>query len=226
MKSLQPKKKKTLADVIFGGPSNKESHGIENIAPNNELAKLKNVQEELKQERRRNKQLTEQLLKIKTDIRTSTKIDDSTNEAVLPSLPIGEEENRPEDQLSSFKYHRFEMKINNNQFIECIACKNAIIPNQPYWRCLQCSGSVHRGCRGIVTKICIEDNGNNLAVDGSTNTANALNISPSASTDGSSTYTTEYMGDCILDISEKNVQIQINCVYEVNEAILLIGKHF
>lgn len=100
---LQNKKKRTIADVLFGTtntnlpPQTPKSARKENIPPpSNESVKLKKAEEELRKERERNQRLKENLMLTKMEIRKSATIKspekstkrESTVESVHPSAPV------------------------------------------------------------------------------------------------------------------------------------------
>lgn len=98
VEELQNKKKRGIAEVLFGANSNANSHPPqtpkstrkENIPPSNsvpssENSKLKKAQEELKRERERNQRLKENLMQTKLEIRKSAsmKSPDNKNKVVF-----------------------------------------------------------------------------------------------------------------------------------------------
>ena len=81
VEELQNKKKRTIAEVLFGGTSNTphppatpKSSRKENVPPNSQdtnLSKLKKAEEDLNRERERNQRLKENLMQTKLEIRKS-----------------------------------------------------------------------------------------------------------------------------------------------------------
>lgn len=105
MDELQNKKKRTIADVLFGSnttnttshpPQTPKSARKENIPPpKSENGKLKKVEDDLKRERERNQKLKENLLLTKLEIRKSASMKspekvttrESTVESKEPTAP-------------------------------------------------------------------------------------------------------------------------------------------
>lgn len=81
VEELQNKKKRTIAEVLFGGnsstphpPATPKSVRKENIPPNSQSSsttKLKRIEDDLKRERERNQRLKENLMQTKLEIRKS-----------------------------------------------------------------------------------------------------------------------------------------------------------
>lgn len=102
VEELQNKKKRTIADVLFG-TNTKESHPPatpkssrkENVAPNaqDSTTKLKKIEDDLKRERERNQRLKENLMQTKMEIRKSSSMKSPerahTRESTVDSVDPG-----------------------------------------------------------------------------------------------------------------------------------------
>lgn len=164
---LSHKKKKTLANVLFGtNSSRKENTAPPNAAAVEETLTFKRVQDELKRERLRTSQLKEQLLQAKTEMRAVVEVQQPT-----PSAPpatefyqqksadvVREASPKKQHQRRSEQSHRFEMTLESSgtdhPFTACMACKKPIVVTSSYLRCKECKGAVHRKCRSEVVTNC------------------------------------------------------------------------
>lgn len=157
VEELQNKKKRTIADVLFGTntttshpPQTPKSARKENIPPNaQDTTKFKKIQDELKVERERNQRLKENLMQTKLEIRKSTTMKSpervETRESTVdpiessartitatvhaePDVPLEDEYRQRESSNSSPKAHHFAMTIETA----------SPSPNAPSTLCLAC----------------------------------------------------------------------------------------
>lgn len=156
VEDLQNKKKRTIADVLFGANSSSHSHPPatpkstrkENIPPNSQdSTKLKKAEDELKRERERNQRLKENLMQTKLEIRKSASMKSPERTATRESTVDPESaartiiatvhaepdvqlqtEYRPRESNSSPKAHHFAMTIETA----------SPSPNAPSTLCLAC----------------------------------------------------------------------------------------
>lgn len=162
VEELQNKKKRTIADVLFGANSSSHSHPPatpkstkkENIPPNSQdSTKLKKAEDQLKRERERNQRLKENLMQTKLEIRKSTSMKSPERSATRQSTVDATENSartivatvhaEPEVQLkteyrprdSSPKAHHFAMTIETA----------SPSPNAPSTLCLACERIILSG---------------------------------------------------------------------------------
>lgn len=253
---LSHKKKKTLADVLFGTNSTRKENVAPNAAAVEETLTFKRVQDELKRERLRTSQLKEQLLQAKTEIRSA-----DAQQKPVPSAPSASEfyqqkssditrEPSQKQQPRSEQSHRFEMTLEstnaNYPFTACLACRKQIVVSNSYLKCKECKGAVHRKCRGDLLTNCegeellqlqanheLKREATAESEDGDLDSigvdvAGAVSAG-SESTDSCSEVIVgvpqrEYFGDLVLRSNQLSPPLKVQCVYEVKEGILLLGK--
>lgn len=197
VEELQNKKKRTIADVLFGAnthshpPQTPKSARKENVAPNTQSStKIKRIEDDLKRERERNHRLKENLIQTKLEIRKSASMKSPTRESTVDPVESSartitatvhaEPEVRLESEYrqresTSPKTHHFAMTIEtaspspNAPSTLCLACERIIMVGQPYWQCKECKLSVHRKCRGFVKSQCLLGDG--VSSSGTSSTA-------------------------------------------------------
>lgn len=241
IEELSQKKKKTLADVLFG--SNSTPAKKENLPPGTTVegvVEMKRIQEDLRRERSRNNQLKEQLMRLKLDMRKSSFVGKSIEDQLPKEIEIGQEIIEKPDQqekitptappaefLASLKkkidkrnsierMHRFELKIDSSGSSGivhyCSVCNNQLIISTTHWRCIECKDLVHRKCRGGVQSIC----GNLEPITiGDTNVAFNENLEENDKI--------EYAGDILLRLKDFNDKLIVNTLYALSDNILLLG---
>uniref|UniRef100_A0A1B0DDQ3 Phorbol-ester/DAG-type domain-containing protein n=2 Tax=Phlebotomus papatasi TaxID=29031 RepID=A0A1B0DDQ3_PHLPP len=235
VEELSHKKKNTLLDKIFGGS---DSSRKENLTPNVALlestGKLKHTQEQLMRERHRNSQLTEKLLKAKTEIRSMKE----------PSAPVWDEvkqasdveveqeqrkdfQKRDEEKLSrhssgkrSYRMHHLEMTMEGEDEpnVNCLVCQDPIMTSNTFWRCRVCQCTVHRKCRGKVTSSC---DGESLlppleAIDEVDAVRSEREVCESLTGDS-------YRGELLFKPTDLSPPVLVHCIYEVNDDTILLG---
>uniref|UniRef100_A0A1Q3F717 non-specific serine/threonine protein kinase n=1 Tax=Culex tarsalis TaxID=7177 RepID=A0A1Q3F717_CULTA len=167
------KKKKTLADKIFGTSGHERK---ENIPPPNPIVventtSYKKLQDELQKERQRTNQLKEQLLRAKTDMITmqgSIRKSQNNEENELlkekrrssrsPQKPVKQPDPPKPPTTTSGKAHVFDMTLetpsSKNPVQLCSVCDRHILAGHPYWKCTVCARNVHRKCRSGAGEDC------------------------------------------------------------------------
>lgn len=183
VEDLSAKKKKTLADKIFGSSSNSK----ENILPSDVESSIlyRALKEELRREQKHSKKLQEQLEQLNgTPIlrspRKSSAVNGNSDErkvrpasiAVVPRCPLKEQTpvkrstsqldsktklRSPQKQATEQKaHHRFELALQESKLDKfvCLACEQLIVVGSPYWRCKECKEVAHRKCRANVSETC------------------------------------------------------------------------
>lgn len=170
------KKKKTLADKIFGTSGHDRK---ENVPPPNPIiventTSYKKLQDELQKERQRTNQLKEQLLRAKTDMITMQgsirkSLNNEENEIVKekrrssrsPQKPLNKQQQQqpePPKPQPTGKAHVFDMTLetpsSKNPVQLCSVCDRHILAGHPYWKCTVCARNVHRKCRSGAGEDC------------------------------------------------------------------------
>lgn len=248
---LSHKKKKTLADVLFGTNSTRKENVAPNAATVEESLTFKRVQDELKRERLRTSQLKEQLLQAKTEIRSADA--QQPTPSAPPAIEFHQHKSSSEvvreasqkKPSRSEQSHRFEMTLESNNanypFTACLACRKQIVVSNSYMRCKECKSAVHRKCRGDLLTHCegeellqIQANENQQTdTAGSEDDLDSIGLDVagegrSESTDSCSEVivgipSREYFGDLVLRSNQLSPPLKVQCVYEVKEGILLLG---
>lgn len=149
--------------------------------------------------------------------------------------------------------HRFEMTLETNAtdaaghpFTPCIVCQKQITVDRSYMRCKECKSAVHRRCRDEVRTTCEAEElkrmqhvkvergsmRSGLDVVGG-NESDDADAAVTAALDGASDSGSEvvvgvpqreYFGDVVLRSADLSPPVSVNCVYEVSEGVLLLGK--
>ncbi|KAH8301117.1 hypothetical protein KR018_001886 [Drosophila ironensis] len=252
VEDLSAKKKKTLADKLFGtSHTNKE-----NISPNDVESSIlyRALKEELKREQKLSSTLKEQVAQFNGTAtlrspRKAAAVDADTDVpkqrpvsmAVLPSSPKKEkttlkratsqvEMKTTEIQVSgaakeSPSNHRFELALQETKADAsiCVVCSKAILAGSPFWKCRECKDVTHRKCRANAQGEC--------GATPSAPPADDLESIPSGSCitlDSVGTASGDYIGTLVYssdgpDLAAKK-EIEVNCAFEVAEQqILLLG---
>ncbi|KAH8379214.1 hypothetical protein KR009_003706 [Drosophila setifemur] len=174
VEDLSAKKKKTLADKLFGSShTNKE-----NISPNDVESSIlyRALKEELKREQKMSSLLKEQVAQfngtatLRSPRKSAVNGDSDTPKqrpvsiAVLPRSPQKEKAalkrttsqvelkttEKPSNQTSAEQsHHRFELSLQESKMdaSDCMVCGQAILAGSPFWKCKECKEVTHRKCR-------------------------------------------------------------------------------
>ncbi|KAH8370889.1 hypothetical protein KR093_005465 [Drosophila rubida] len=245
VEDLSAKKKKTLADKIFGSSSNAK----ENISPNDVESSIlyRALKEELRREQKHSKLLQEQLDQLNGTavLRSPTKsmghIEDKKSRpasiAVVPRSPLKEQtplkratsqvevKSKPKSpQKQSSQHHRFELALQESKLdkLGCLACEQLIIVGSPYWRCKECKAVAHRKCRANVSENC----GSQATAPSIVDSCETLQELTSDATESEKSSGEDYLGTLVYNgaVQQSGDAIEINCAYEiVEQKILLFG---
>lgn len=211
---LSQKKKKTLAGVLFGSNSSSSSKK-ENIPP-----ALGVLQEELKREKVRSSHMKPQTVK-------TSKSFNKPNSTVKPTPEREERPSIVETQtklkstastsLDNSDLHRFERTSHmhgSDMPAQCIVCKKHFLSDSVY-QCQKCKASVHQYCRGSNMKCSV----------GMSSSEDDKSIDTPDSV-ASSTYGArklEYTGDIVLKETDCSPALNIKCIHEMDDNLLLLG---
>lgn len=232
---LEKNKKKTLADILFGANT---SSGKSDAA---QTKYEKSLQEELWQEKDRNKNLTEQLLRTKGELReliqtnknrekgAAKQADEIEQQHVAEAVAqttlkkVYETPNPLDSSIASQQHHRFEMNM-SGMVGTCAACSSPIINGNTHWVCRECKTTLHRKCRSNYSVPCQFDGTTPSEMTGSLDQLSLM-------TDGGakgmlSKSGDKYRGEIILDSRKMNRNLKINTIYEIDENTILLGKFF
>ncbi|XP_023164478.2 citron Rho-interacting kinase [Drosophila hydei] len=250
VEDLSAKKKKTLADKIFGS----NSHAKENISPNDVESSIlyRALKEELRREQKLSKMLQEQLDQLNGTAtlrspRKSSAVNGDADEPKLRPASIATVPRSPRKQPTTIKrsasqtdtkaklkspqtqqstsevtHHRFELALQESKVdaANCVACEQPIVAGSPYWRCKECKDASHRKCRANVTSIC----GSSIvsSCDEVSETRPESSCSSSLDTlDSESNCTGEYMGTLAYNGSQNNHNGE---VIEINCAFEIVEQ--
>ncbi|KAM8708815.1 hypothetical protein ACLKA7_015737 [Drosophila subpalustris] len=248
VEDLSAKKKKTLADKIFGSSSNSK----ENILPNDVESSIlyRALKEELRREQKHSKTLQEQLEQLNgtSILRSPRSLEEKKLRPVtiadVPRSPLKEQtpvkrstsqldvkskQRSPLKQVSEQKaHHRFELALQESKVdtSTCLACEQLIIVGSPYWRCKECKEVAHRKCRSNVSEGCGSKTLLNVELNSESQSESSCDIHTStALTENSSN--SDYIGTLAYSGADQDSEdgvIEINCAFEVVEQkILLFG---
>ncbi|XP_070070663.1 citron Rho-interacting kinase isoform X1 [Drosophila takahashii] len=181
VEDLSSKKKKTLADKIFGSShTNKE-----NISSNDVESSIlyRALKEELKREKKLNSMLKDQLAQLNGTAtlrspRKSAAVNGDSDApkqrpvsiAVLPRSPQKQQSLKRTTSQVELKttekatkaasedqaHHRFELALQESKVdaSDCVVCGQAIVAGSPFWKCKECKDVAHRKCRANVQGSC------------------------------------------------------------------------
>lgn len=224
---LTAKKKKTFTEMIFGSNSSVKK---ENIPPQSgrveDTEKVKTLQADLRRERTRTNTLKEQLLKSKTDMRVDQHQKPTTTETISNAKDDKKKQESASKRSSAKnksgeqkQEHRFEMNIASSAIEACAVCHQPCA--NTHFKCTVCKISVHRSnCRGNVVMTC---NGSSSSESDDTDSIGTAHLE--ALMDGATNeHSNDYSGEVVYRNNKTNPPLQINCVFEILDNILLLGK--
>lgn len=196
VEDLSQKKKRTLADKLFG--TNTTCAKKENVSPNavEQSILYRALQEELRREKQRCKSLQEQIDRLNGvstnfmgTIKSLIKQTQQQENDTANTLSRSPKKTTHTDTTSRHcQTHRFELSLLEgctNDNVLCIACKKIIMPGSPYWKCKECKECAHRKCRSEVNTSC-DGVGAILAANSSTDRAKDPDLHTSPEMCGSS----------------------------------------
>lgn len=108
--------------------------------------------------------------------------------------------------------HRFERitQSNGSNTAEiCLVCKKHFLSDSVY-QCQKCMACVHQYCRGGNTKC----TGDITSIDTDSSDCTSMSLSPR----------TEYNSIIVLKEIDSTPALSINCIHEMDDSILLLGK--
>ncbi|KAH8300812.1 hypothetical protein KR059_009475 [Drosophila kikkawai] len=252
VEDLSAKKKKTLADKLFGSShTNKE-----NVSPNDVESSIlyRALKEELKREQKLSSMLKEQIAQLngtatlRSPRKTSAVNGDSdapkqrpVSIAVLPRSPQKQVESlkrtashvelkTTEKTTSSVEqaHHRFELALQESKegAADCVVCGQAIVAGSPFWKCKECKDVTHRKCRANVQGNCGTKQPTAPPADedlGSIPSGSCINLDSEENSDYIGTLVYSCDGPEDADQAARK-DIEVNCAFEVAEQqILLLG---
>ncbi|XP_017071055.1 citron Rho-interacting kinase isoform X1 [Drosophila eugracilis] len=252
VEDLSSKKKKTLADKIFGtSHTNKE-----NMSPNDVESSIlyRALKEELKREQKLNTMLKEQLAQLNgtATLRSPRKsaVVNGDSDGVkqrpvsIAALPRSPQKQQPLKRTTSqveFKttekptksisedhaHHRFELALQDSKVnaADCVVCGQAIVAGSPFWKCKECKDVTHRKCRANVQGNCgTKPTAPSVDDLSSIPSVSSLNLNSVDVVGG--TTSSEYMGSLVYSSDGPNDQdkkeIEVNCAFEVAEQQILL----
>lgn len=210
---LSQKKKKTLAEVLFGSNSGNSSTKKENIPPT-----PSQVQKDHDTERVRASQRSFSSKANKSGSDNSTK----KSEEKQHKSSQRKQSNRVKDTPSKDKEtsvsasnsdtHRFERSSYSNGTDmpeDCVVCKRRFVCDTVY-QCKKCNACVHQYCRGSDLKC----SASKSSETSSNSDASSLGAQPKP----------EYAGDVVLIENDVTPSVKILCMHEIDENVLLLGE--
>lgn len=200
---LAQKKKKTLAEVIFGSSSNSHSKK-ENVPPP--------TPDDSKRDRTQatNKAKAQTLkTQISTPVSGSVRRIESLPAASTPA-PAAATTSAPKREAdASEQLHHFEMTLDDQLPTPrmCLVCNIRLVPGKSFWQCKKCKFSVHKKCRGDANMKCLESY-SDLDSNDSENFADYPKD--------------EYVG-VLLREDIASPALKVNCLVEIVDNVVLMG---
>lgn len=199
---LPEKKKKTFAEVLFGssGTSKKE-----NVPPNANQA-----QNELKRERIRASQ--QKSLTAKVSKTLSVKKVEKSHQSTTSKEPVREEKRaKPQGIDELHHWYTSCYTSGSDMSAKCICCKVPFANEEVLRQCEKCKTCVHNKCRKGAGEKCTSQS------QSGNSDADTISTTPEPSEP-------EYTGDILLREKDQSPPLKINCLYEIDENVFLLGK--
>lgn len=210
---LSQKKKKTLAEVLFGSNSGNSTSKKENIPPI-----TSQTQKELDTERSRATQRSHSTKANKSSSDNSAKKSEEKHQKVKERKHSNRVKETPSKEKESTTIsvnsdtHQFERSSYSNGSDmpeDCVVCKRRFVCDTVY-QCKKCQACVHQYCRGSNLKCsAMKMNDFNTASESS-----SLGAQPKP----------EYVGEVVLKEDDVTPSVKIHCMHEIDENVLLLGK--
>lgn len=209
---LTQKKKKTLTEVLFGSSNN--SSKKENIPPpinqlHDEL-KRQTIQKSIKSTKstkltKESNSSTKSKENIQSNLNKEPKINDSTVKSKIISV----------ENIEMHRFERISQPNGSNATEICLVCKKHFLSDSVH-QCQKCMACVHQYCRGGNTKCMIGrlSTGDTCSIDSDSSDCTSMSLSPIS----------EYNGKIVLKELDSKPALSINCVHEMDDSILLLGK--
>lgn len=202
---LTQKKKKTLAKVLFGSSNN--SSKKENIPPLLDELKRDKIRKSTKATKSTKDSIstTKSDEKIQTNLNQKSNINDSTVKSKINSA----------ENMEMHRFERISQSNGSNAAETCLVCKKHFLSDSVY-QCQKCMACVHQYCRGGNTKCTIGrlSTGDTNSIDTDSSDCTSMSLSPR----------TEYHGKIVLKELDSTPALNINCIHELDDSILLLGK--
>lgn len=231
---LSQKKKKTLAEVLFGANSGSSSSGNNGTAASaskkeNVPPLISQIQRELdaKSSRASQRAQSSKVNKSQSSATKKSNDDKSSNAHNKSSSSSRAHSNwlkeTPSKEVSSSSVssdtHQFERVSYSNgsgMSEQCIVCKKRFVSDTVY-QCKKCQACVHQYCRGSNLK-CTAGATTSTSSDttSNTDTVSLLAAQPKP----------QYTGDVVLKETDITPMIKVYCMHEIDTDVLLLGKCF
>lgn len=213
---LSQKKKKTLAGVLFG--SNSGSTKKENIPP-----ALGVLQEDLKREKVRSSQMQPKTVKTSKSFNKSySTVKSSTERDERPSIAESQTKYASvtpaaSSSMDNSDLHRFERTSHmhgSDMPAQCLVCKKHFLSDSVY-QCQKCKACVHQYCRGSNMKCSV---GMSSSED-----SKSIDTPDSVASSKYGARKLEYTGDIVLKETDCSPALNIKCIHEMDDNVLLLG---
>lgn len=220
----QKNKKKTLAEVFFGASSGNGATKKENIPPTG-----KDNQSEVKRERSRSRrgQSSSKLTKSQSTKNAVAKIDEKIQRSAskISAKLANAAKPKPDVEAVSMETHQFEKTSWSNDADMCAQCQvcKKYFSNDTIYQCKKCKMGVHQYCRGGQTPKCTVGKLNDDASSVDTLSTVAPAMMSTAAPAMMRHERPEYNGDVILKESDSVPAINIHCMHEMDDGIILLG---
>lgn len=204
---LSQKKKKTLAEVLFGSNNSNNSSKKENTPPiPSQVQKEQRPYKANASQTVSNAKKTEDKMKRvgKESFKTPTKNSKQKTDQVKETTIHGVDSDTHQFERSSY--------TNGPDIQEqCIVCKKRFVDDTVY-KCKKCDACVHQYCRGSNIKCTVNTNLHNIRENDETS---SLEMFPKQA----------YNGDVVLREIDSTPQLKVLCMYEIEKNVLLLGKY-
>lgn len=236
---LSQKKKKTLAEVLFGANSGGSSsnNGPANASKKENVPPLiSQIQRELDAKNARASQRSQKATKSHSSATKKSADDKSSNAAhnksgssarahsnwlkETPSKEAAATSGTSSSQSSvhsdTHQFERVSYSNGSGMSEQCIVCKKRFVSDTVY-QCKKCEACVHQYCRG-----------SNLKCTAGAATATATSSDTTSNTDTVSLLAAQpkpqYTGDVVLRETDITPMIKVYCMHEIDTDVLLLGK--
>lgn len=228
---LSQKKKKTLAEVLFGANSS-NSGGANSSKKENVPPLISQIQRDLDADRTRASQRSQSSKVTKSQSLATKKSSDdkpsnSNNKSSSSARPhsnwLKETPSKTTSSSTSATSSSSSVSSDTHQFErvsysngsgmseQCIVCKKRFVSDTVY-QCKKCEACVHQYCRGSNLKCTAGTVSSDTTSN--TDTASLLAAQPKP----------QYTGDVVLKETDVTPMIKVYCMHEIDTNILLLGK--
>lgn len=224
---LSQKKKKTLAEVLFGansGGGSGNNAGANSSKKENVPPTISQIQRESEANRSRASQRSQSSKVTKSQSSAQKKSNDEkssrTHSNWLRETPSKEATSAAAASSTSsvssdtHQFERVSYSNGSSMAEQCIVCKKRFVSDTVY-QCKKCQACVHQYCRGSNLKCGVSTASTSSSdTTSNTDTVSLLAAQPKP----------QYTGDVVLKETDITPMIKVYCMHEIDTDVLLLGK--